>query len=100
MVENIAGKSCEAVKVVVKKYTVYVVATLEIRLYWAGKGTINYPSRGLYGPHISAILSIQGSSPPVSAPVVTPNVKVYEQNGLASSPFLAISKAEPSSDGI
>lgn len=29
--------------------------TLEIRLYWAGKGTTCIPERGYYGPLISAI---------------------------------------------
>ncbi|PWA64267.1 biotin/lipoyl attachment [Artemisia annua] len=40
------------------------------------------------------------SPPPVSAPVVTANVEATEQNGSASSPSLAITKAEPSSVGI
>lgn len=30
-------------------------STLEIHLYWAGKGTNSIPSRGYYGPLISAI---------------------------------------------
>lgn len=29
--------------------------TLEIRFYWAGKGTNGIPVRGIYGPLISAI---------------------------------------------
>ena len=29
--------------------------TLEIHLYWAGKGTTAVPGRGVYGPLISAI---------------------------------------------
>ncbi|XP_047312629.1 probable LRR receptor-like serine/threonine-protein kinase At1g07650 [Impatiens glandulifera] len=29
--------------------------TLEIRLYWSGKGTVGIPTRGVYGPLISAI---------------------------------------------
>ncbi|KAJ9560803.1 hypothetical protein OSB04_005963 [Centaurea solstitialis] len=40
---------------IVRTYTVNVNATLDIRLYWAGKGTINIPTRGVYGPIISAI---------------------------------------------
>jgi len=30
-------------------------STLEIRLYWAGKGTTGIPFRSVYGPLISAI---------------------------------------------
>ncbi|GMH27932.1 hypothetical protein Nepgr_029775 [Nepenthes gracilis] len=30
-------------------------STLEISLYWAGKGTTYVPKRGVYGPLISAI---------------------------------------------
>lgn len=29
--------------------------TLEIQFYWAGKGTTAIPSRGVYGPLVSAI---------------------------------------------
>ncbi|KAJ0733537.1 putative non-specific serine/threonine protein kinase [Helianthus annuus] len=42
-------------KEIVKSYTVNVNATLFIRLSWAGKGTTSIPSRGVYGPLISAI---------------------------------------------
>ncbi|KAL8205435.1 hypothetical protein R6Q57_008986 [Mikania cordata] len=42
-------------KAIVTTYTVNVTTALEIKLYWAGKGTINIPSRGTYGPLISAI---------------------------------------------
>lgn len=30
-------------------------STLEIHLYWAGKGTTAIPDKGVYGPLISAI---------------------------------------------
>ncbi|GJW87000.1 probable leucine-rich repeat receptor-like serine/threonine-protein kinase [Tanacetum coccineum] len=52
---DISAKAGGAGKVIVKTYTVNVMTTLEIRLYWAGKGTINIPRRGVYGPLISAI---------------------------------------------
>ncbi|KAJ4982141.1 hypothetical protein NE237_032978 [Protea cynaroides] len=39
--------------------------TLEIRFYWAGKGTTAIPSRGTYGPLISAI-TVDSEFPPPS----------------------------------
>ncbi|KAM1343726.1 hypothetical protein PS2_007823 [Malus domestica] len=42
--------------VVIMNFTAPVTNnTLEIRLYWAGKGTTGIPVRGVYGPLISAI---------------------------------------------
>ncbi|CAN6558330.1 unnamed protein product [Malus baccata var. baccata] len=38
--------------------------TLEIRLYWAGKGTTGIPLRGVYGPLISAISVDPNFDPP------------------------------------
>nr|XP_043620099.1 probable leucine-rich repeat receptor-like serine/threonine-protein kinase At3g14840 [Erigeron canadensis] len=52
---DISDKAGGERKAIVRTYTVNVTRTLEIRLYWAGKGTINIPSRGVYGPLISAI---------------------------------------------
>jgi hypothetical protein len=37
--------------------------TLEIRFYWAGKGTQAVPNKSVYGPLISAI-SVESDSPP------------------------------------
>jgi hypothetical protein len=37
--------------------------TLEIRFYWAGKGTQAVPNKSVYGPLISAIL-VESDSPP------------------------------------
>lgn len=34
---------------------IFVSGTLEIHLYWTGKGTNAIPDRGVYGPLISAI---------------------------------------------
>ncbi|KAL3733933.1 hypothetical protein ACJRO7_023309 [Eucalyptus globulus] len=43
-------------KPVIRNFTANVTnGTLEIRLYWAGKGTNAIPKRGIYGPLISAI---------------------------------------------
>ncbi|WOH05871.1 hypothetical protein DCAR_0625294 [Daucus carota subsp. sativus] len=53
---NIAAEAGGVQKEVVKRFTVVVnSSTLEIRLYWAGKGTTGIPVRGVYGPLISAI---------------------------------------------
>jgi hypothetical protein len=43
-------------KAVIKNFTAAVTNdTLEIRFYWAGKGTTDIPVKGVYGPLISAI---------------------------------------------
>lgn len=55
---NIAEKAGGVGKPRVETYNATVPATgttLEIHLYWAGKGTTAIPYRGVYGPLISAI---------------------------------------------
>ncbi|KAJ0550288.1 putative Malectin domain-containing protein [Helianthus annuus] len=52
---DISDRAGRVGKAIVTTYTDNVTNTLEIRLYWAGKGTINVPSRGTYGPLISVI---------------------------------------------
>ncbi|EXB54095.1 putative LRR receptor-like serine/threonine-protein kinase [Morus notabilis] len=52
-------------------------STLEIHLYWAGKGTNSIPSRGVYGPLISAIS-------------ITPNYKVNTGGGLSAGAIVGI----------
>ncbi|XP_042514335.1 probable leucine-rich repeat receptor-like serine/threonine-protein kinase At3g14840 [Macadamia integrifolia] len=54
---NIMDEAGGAGKEVIKTLSAIVVAsgTLEIRFYWAGRGTTGIPSRGTYGPLISAI---------------------------------------------
>jgi len=43
-------------KAVIRNFTTMVTeGTLEIRFYWAGKGTYAIPVRGVYGPLVSAI---------------------------------------------
>jgi len=43
-------------KAIIKNFTAIVTGNaLEIRFYWAGKGTTGVPVRGVYGPLISAI---------------------------------------------
>ncbi|GJV81850.1 probable leucine-rich repeat receptor-like serine/threonine-protein kinase, partial [Tanacetum coccineum] len=46
-------------KVIVKNYTVNVMNTLGIRLYWAGKGTINIPKEEYMDLLFQLFLSIQ-----------------------------------------
>lgn len=47
---------------VVKNFTAVVTThSLEIRFYWAGKGTQCIPNKGTYGPLISAI-SVQSGT--------------------------------------
>ncbi|CAN6690846.1 unnamed protein product [Malus baccata var. baccata] len=51
--------------VVIMNFTARVTNnTLEIRLYWAGKGTTGIPVRGVYGPLISAISVDPNFDPP------------------------------------
>ncbi|KAL5180476.1 putative leucine-rich repeat receptor-like serine/threonine-protein kinase [Glycine soja] len=53
---NIAKEAGGVGKAVIKNFTVVVTSNaLEIRLYWAGKGTTSIPFRSIYGPLISAI---------------------------------------------
>jgi hypothetical protein len=43
-------------KAVIRNFTAIVNnKALEVRFYWAGKGTKDIPKRGTYGPLISAI---------------------------------------------
>ncbi|KAJ6751947.1 hypothetical protein OIU85_002372, partial [Salix viminalis] len=52
-IQNEAGG---VVKKIIKNFTAIVTGSaLEIRFYWAGKGTTGLPVRGVYGPFISAI---------------------------------------------
>ncbi|KAD3066750.1 hypothetical protein R6Q59_019037 [Mikania micrantha] len=51
--------------------------TLEIHLYWAGKGTTAIPDRGVYGPLLSAI-------------AITPNYKVSTGSGLSGGAIAGI----------
>ncbi|KAK2368158.1 putative leucine-rich repeat receptor serine/threonine-protein kinase [Trifolium repens] len=64
---NIAEEAGGVGKKVIKQFNDVVVTsnTLEIRLYWAGKGTMAIPSKSAYGPLISAI-SVESDSPPGS----------------------------------
>ncbi|GKV45301.1 hypothetical protein SLEP1_g52406 [Rubroshorea leprosula] len=53
---NIAAEAGGVGKAIIKPFPAVVInGTLEIRLYWAGKGTTAIPNKGVYGPLISAI---------------------------------------------
>ncbi|XP_021801491.1 probable leucine-rich repeat receptor-like serine/threonine-protein kinase At3g14840 [Prunus avium] len=53
---NIVDEAGGISTVVIMNYTAAVTSgTLEIRFYWAGKGTTGIPLTGVYGPLISAI---------------------------------------------
>lgn len=59
-IENEAGGINKGVR---KNFTAVVNDNnLEIRFYWAGKGTNGIPVRGVYGPLISAISVDPGES--------------------------------------
>lgn len=53
---NIEDEAGGVNKPVIRNFTAVVNdSTLEIRFFWAGKGTNAIPVRGVYGPLISAI---------------------------------------------
>ena len=53
---NIVDEAGGAGKEVIRSFTAVVTSnTMEIRFYWAGRGTTAIPVRGVYGPLISAI---------------------------------------------
>ncbi|CAN6817050.1 unnamed protein product [Brassica oleracea] len=65
---NIMDEAKGAQKPITKPFTVNVTNHfLAIRLSWAGKGTTRIPTRGVYGPLISAI-SIVSDSKPCASP--------------------------------
>ncbi|KAJ7981876.1 LRR receptor-like kinase [Quillaja saponaria] len=62
---NIAYEAGGVGKEVVRRFAAVVTNnTLEIRLYWAGKGTTSIPNGGVYGPLISAISVDSNFVPP------------------------------------
>ncbi|KAL5716581.1 hypothetical protein ACHQM5_018251 [Ranunculus cassubicifolius] len=62
---NIEDEAGGVGKPIVKKFTAVVTdTTLEIRFHWAGKGTTGIPSKGTYGPLISAISVDPDFKPP------------------------------------
>ncbi|XP_050217148.1 probable LRR receptor-like serine/threonine-protein kinase At1g53430 [Mercurialis annua] len=76
---NIMEKAGGVGKSYVAEYDNITVSgtTLEIHLYWLGKGTTAIPDRGVYGPLISAI-------------TVTPNFEVDTGGGLSAGAIVGI----------
>ncbi|KAL6570544.1 hypothetical protein OROGR_000094 [Orobanche gracilis] len=61
-IESEAGGVSKAIR---RNFTAVVTdSTLDIRFYWAGKGTNGIPFRGVYGPLISAISVDPNYTPP------------------------------------
>lgn len=53
---DIENEAYGAQRPLIKRFNASVTNTiLEIRFYWAGRGTTRIPNRGVYGPIISAI---------------------------------------------
>ncbi|KAK3405548.1 hypothetical protein EUGRSUZ_K01781 [Eucalyptus grandis] len=64
---NIESEAGGVGKEVMRNFAAIVTkGTLEIRFYWAGKGTTAIPDVGVYGPLISAISVYPGFDPPAS----------------------------------
>ncbi|KAK4479090.1 hypothetical protein RD792_014601, partial [Penstemon davidsonii] len=62
---NIEEEAGGVNKAITRNFTVVVTdTTLDIRFYWAGKGTTGIPVRGVYGPLISAISVDPDYTPP------------------------------------
>ncbi|KAL8031976.1 hypothetical protein ABFX02_13G063500 [Erythranthe guttata] len=62
---NIENEAGGVNKGIIKNFTAVVADnTLDIRFYWAGKGTNGIPVRGVYGPLISAISVDPNFTPP------------------------------------
>ncbi|XP_059664217.1 probable LRR receptor-like serine/threonine-protein kinase At1g53430 [Cornus florida] len=75
---NIMEEAKVAGKDITKEFNVLVNgSTLEIHLYWSGKGTTAIPDRGVYGPLISAIS-------------VTPNFDPNTGKGLSVGAIIGI----------
>ncbi|RWR96285.1 putative leucine-rich repeat receptor-like serine/threonine-protein kinase isoform X1 [Cinnamomum micranthum f. kanehirae] len=84
---NIEDEAGGTHRAVVKNFTAIVATnTLEIRFYWAGKGTQSIPYRGTYGPLISAISVDPDFTPPgggnkISAGAVIGIAYVLQERG-------------------
>ncbi|XP_056173116.1 probable leucine-rich repeat receptor-like serine/threonine-protein kinase At3g14840 [Syzygium oleosum] len=74
---NIESEAGGVGKEVVKNFTANVTnGTLEIRFYWAGKGTNIIPTKGVYGPLISAISVYPDFEPPAESTSISAGTMV------------------------
>ncbi|RWR96264.1 Protein kinase domain-containing protein [Cinnamomum micranthum f. kanehirae] len=84
---NIVAEAGGTHKAVVRNFTANVTTnTLEIRFYWAGKGTQSLPSRGIYGPLISAISVESDFTPPGGGNKISASAVI----GIVASVFCVI----------
>ncbi|KAH7543981.1 hypothetical protein JRO89_XS15G0076500 [Xanthoceras sorbifolium] len=89
---NIEDEAGGAGKATIKPFIVAVTnKTLEIRLYWAGKGTTGIPVRGVYGPLISAVSVTPNFIPPSEKKSSSTTISVGTVLGIvAAAAFLII----------
>ncbi|XP_010478344.1 PREDICTED: probable LRR receptor-like serine/threonine-protein kinase RFK1 [Camelina sativa] len=81
---NIMDEAKGALKPVIKPFTANVTNHfLTIRLRWSGKGTTRIPTRGVYGPIISAI-SIVSDSKPCERPKTGMSLGAYIAIGIGA----------------
>ncbi|KAM7498585.1 hypothetical protein LguiA_022999 [Lonicera macranthoides] len=71
---NIEKEAGGVGKEIVKNFTAVVTdSTLDIRFYWAGKGTFYVPNRGVYGPLVSAVSVVSDFMPPSNSVSISPS---------------------------
>ncbi|KAI5662312.1 hypothetical protein M9H77_21635 [Catharanthus roseus] len=74
---NIEDEAGGVNKPIIKRFPVKVIDnTLNIRFYWAGKGTMDMPVRGVYGPLISAISVDPDFTPPEHRDALSAGAKI------------------------
>ena len=84
---NIKEQANGTDKVIIKTFNATVTEnTLEIRLYWAGRGTTCIPSRGICGPLMSAISICQGKSCNSFSALLS-NFAASDEDGVATTRF-------------
>ncbi|KAH9779502.1 putative leucine-rich repeat receptor-like serine/threonine-protein kinase [Citrus sinensis] len=80
---NIENEAGGVGKAIVKPFSAAVTnGTMDIRLYWAGKGTTGIPYKGVYGPLISAISLY---TPDIALPSVNGSSNGAKVNGSSNS---------------